>query len=296
MGKLCNKCGMESERDDICTWCKADLREEQAAPEQPASAPPAAPPGAPPPGQPPRQAAPARPTPPAPPVATATAPQPSREVWLIPVIAVVAGIVVLIVALLLVGMAASGPPAEPGEWKTFTSKDNSFSAYYPEGWGEPSNSGSAGSYVLVEWKGSKLCRVKVQGASKAGTIGDVAAAKERTAGGALGGGELPIEKTADGALLDFFKSTGTFAPKRPGYEEGGPQFAYSFANTRSAYVEYTYTKRVGIMPIKMKGMRWAHQAGDYGYHVTAEAPEKHWDEFKQIAENIVGYVQLGSGG
>jgi len=214
----------------------------------------------------------------------------------VPVIVAGSGVLVLIVGLVLVGVSASGPPADEGEWTDFTSLDESFTAYYPDGWGEPSNSGSAGSFVSVVWKGSKLCRVEVHGSSGAGTRGDIAAAKERILAGNLGPGEqLPVESTADGALLDSFKRD-TWLARRPGYEEGSAGFSYDFAKSRAARVEYTFSKRAGLLSVPMKGIRWASQQGDYGYHVTAEAPAKHWAKFEPVALKIVGGVHLGGAG
>lgn len=316
MGKECPKCGMTSDRDDLCTWCNADLRppqKKQPAAGQRASAVPQ--PGriAPPPrpGQPVSAAPPAAgsagPAAPGAPTASgAPAPSrrrlpepepepepPSRPAWLLPMIIVGGGIAMLVVALMLVGVSASGPPPEPGEWVSFTSKDKSFSAYYPKGWGEPDSAGSGGTFVLVTWKGAKLARVSVRGASGAGAAGDAAAARERIAASNLGPGEqLPLEMTADGAMLEHFKN-GKWLKEHPGYQEGSPTLDYHFAKTRAAFAEYSYTKRVGLLPVKMKGMRWASFQGDYSYHVVAEAPEKHWDKFKPIAEQIVGGVQLG---
>jgi len=200
------------------------------------------------------------------------------------------GLLLLVGGLLYMGIAASGPPAEPGEkWESIVSREKSFAAYYPTGWGEPSNSGSAGSFVSVVWKGSKLARVSVDGSSTAGSIGDTAAAAERMAGGAVS-----IERTADGALLEFFKNQ-TWLSKHPDYDETGMQYSYAFAKTKSVCTEYTCTKKVGLLPVKMKGMRWASQQGDYGYHVVAECPEQHWEKFRPTALQILGHVQLGGG-
>lgn len=312
MGKQCPKCGMTSDRDDLCTWCNADLRPPQkeqraagrrATPQPGRVAPPPRP------GQPAAPATPSagpgRSTPPSTPTASgAPAPSrrrvpepepepPSRPTLLLPVVIVGGGIAILAIAMVLLGVSASGPPPEPGEWASFTSKDKSFSAYYPKGWGEPDNAGSGGSFVLVTWNGTKLARVSVRGASGAGAAGDAAAARERIAASNLAPGEqLPLEMTADGAMLDHFRNA-KWLKEHPGYQEGSPIFDYHFAKTRAAFAEYSYTKRVGLLPVKMKGMRWASFQGDYSYHVVAEAPEKHWDKFKPVAEQIVGGVQLG---
>lgn len=278
MGVKCSKCGMESDRDDICTWCNADLKPKRAASEE--KGPPAS--------------APAEPAAPAParrerPSATEIA-QAGRPPWLIPAVVGGGAIVLLIVALVIVGVMASGPPPAEGNWEAFVSKDKSFAAWYPDGWGEPSNSGAAGSYVNVVWKATKLCRVGVKGTQTAGSVGDTTAAKERMAGG-----NLPIEQGPDGAMLGFFDIDG-FAGRRPDLEQTAMQAVYNFASVKAAYTEYTYTRRVGLVPIKMKGMRWGSFQGDYGYHAYAEAPEKHWAAFKPIAEKIVGGVQFGAGG
>jgi len=157
-----------------------------------------------------------------------------------------------------------------------TTKENSFTVWYPTGWGAPSSSGSSGSYVMVDVKPTKLCCVAIDGNTKAGTIGDAAAAAERAALGASGSGHasLPVERTADGALLEFFKKAGNWAAQRPEFAGNRPEFAYNFANVRSAWQEYSYTKHVGLMPVKMKGERWTSFQRDYGYHVYAEAPKQ----------------------
>lgn len=288
MGKTCKQCGMQSDRDDLCTWCNADLREAKpktgpAAPGRPGAAPPTAAPAGP-----ARQPAAAPHSPPARQVATEPEVR-ERPFWLIPLIAVGGAVVLLVALLLVMGIMASAPPPEPGEWKEFTAKDKSFSAWYPADWGEPSNSGSAGSYVLVDWKAGKLCRVSVQGTQKAGAMGDPAAARERAAGP-----NPPVDKTADGALLELFKKA--FAAKRPGYEEGEAVFSYDFANVRSARADYSYARRVGLLGIKMKGFRLGYFQGDYGYDIYAEAPEKHWAKLEPTAKKILAGVQFGTRG
>lgn len=274
MGAECKKCGMRSDRDDICTWCNADITQPQAA----AGAQPA-----------PTQRQPSVPA------APEAEQAPERPVWLFPVGAVAAGVVVLVVALTLVGMAASGPPPEPGEWGAITAKDNSFAAHYPAGWGEPSNSGSPGSYVMVEWKPTKLCRVVVRGSATAGAVGDGAVATERDMA-EKDPRSASILRSRDGRVLIWNRDYTDFTERRPGYEEGEAVFAYDFANVRSAMVEYEYSRRAGLLRVEMKGVRWGSHQGDYGYHVFAEAPAKHWDEFRPVAEQIIGSVQFGGGG
>lgn len=307
MGKECPKCGMTSDRDDLCTWCNADLRPPQKKKPGAGATQPGAPAGS---GARPSTAPPAAPraTVPASPGGTSAprpsprkAPEPepeppSRPAWVLPVAIVAGGVVILLIALVLLGVSAAGPPADPGEWESFVSKDKSFAAYYPKGWGEPDNAGSGGTFVLVTWKGSKLARVSVRGASGAGAIGDTAAAKERVAAANLAPGqELPLEMTADGAMLAHFKNE-KWLKDHPGYEEGTPAFDTRFAGARAACAEYSYKKRVGLVPVEMKGLRWATHQGDYSYHVVAEAPAKHWEKFKPTAEKIVGSVQMGAGG
>ena len=263
MAKVCPKCGMKSERDDLCTWCNADLR----APQKPGA-----------------KAA------PAPVAGRVSEPEAAQErpVWLVPAIVGGGIILALIVVLVAVWLSASAPPAAPGDWKTFVEKDKLFAAEYPSGWGQPSNSGSPGTYVLVVWRGGKLCAVTLSGTQVSGAMGDAAATRERVAGG-----NLPISQTADGSVLAH--ATEGFKSQRSGYKATEVKEAYDFANVRAACVEYTYTKRVGLVPIRMKGIRWGAFQMDFGYHVYAEAPEKHWETFKPIAERIVGSVQFGGG-
>lgn len=216
---------------------------------------------------------------------------------MVPAIILAGVLVATVVGLLVVGVMASGPPADPGkEWKELTSNDKSFTAWYPEGWGEPSNAGSGGTFVRVKWSGSKLCEVIVRGSSGAGSVGDMAAAKERVASANLGPGEqLPVSQTADGAMLEHFKNKEWLAAHAD-YKEAEAKFDFTFSKARAAMTEYTFTKRVGLLPVKMRGVRWATQQGDYAYHVTAEAPEKHWAAFEPVAKKIVGGVTLGAGG
>ncbi|MCE5217378.1 hypothetical protein LLH03_10170 [bacterium] len=197
-------------------------------------------------------------------------------------------IVLLVVILLVVGIAASGAPPDPGTWKTFVEKDKQFTAQYPGGWTKPSNSGSSGSYVSVDFRASKLCWVQVQGTQKAGAMGDVAAAASRAAGGTVS-----VERSAEGAVLAG--STASFTAQRPGFKQGTMKEVWDFGGSKAASAEYTYTKRVGLLPIKMKGIRWGAFKGDFGYVVFAEAPEKHWAKFQPVAQKIVSSVQFGGG-
>lgn len=284
MGKLCKKCGMESDRDDICTWCNADLRPpKQAQPKAQTTATRSQVPAG-------TAAAPSASTPSTP---RARRPEPvelppEKPAWLMPLIVGGGIIVLLVVILLVVGIAASGAPPDPGTWKTFVEKDKQFTAQYPGGWAEPSNSGSSGSYVSVDFRAGKLCWVQVQGTQKAGSMGDLAAAAAR-----MSGGQVTVERSADGAVLAG--STASFKAQRPGFKEEAMKQASDFGGGKSACAAYTYTKRVGLLPIKMKGIRWGAFKGDFGYTVFAEAPEKHWAKFQPVAQKIVSSVQFGGG-
>ena len=267
MATLCKKCGMESDRDDTCTWCNADLRRTEPASTAP-----------------PTQAH----------VAASVPEAPQRPAWLIPGIAAASGLVVLVVALIIVGVLASGPPPDEGEWQAFTSKDGSFAALYPTGWDAPQSSGSGNTFVLVVWTATKLCNVTVMGNQRAGAIGDAAAASERAARSGLGAEGVSLEMTADGSLLGYFRETADFVKRRPGYEEGSMRHAYDFASVQSACVEYTYTKRPGrLLRVRMRGVRWASFQGAYGYHAVVEAPEKRWDKFRPMADRILRSIQFG---
>ena len=279
MSKVCPKCGMQSERDDLCTWCNADLRQPGVK----------------------GGALPAKPGPtgaaPAPAAAAArrevaeVEERPARPGWLIPAVSAGSALVLLVVALTVVGVLASGPPPAPGDWQSLAAKDSSLTASYPAGWGVPTSSGSAGSYVMVDWRPTKLCHIGLQGTQAAGAIGDTAAALERAAGG-----DVSAPVSADGAVLAHFLTATSFKKSRPGYAEGTPEYDTAFAGTRSVRVEYSYSRRAGILPIKIKGVRWGHFQGDYGYNVWAEAPEKHWAAFEPTALAIVASVKLGAKG
>lgn len=281
MSKPCPKRGMQSDRDDLCTWCNADLRPtRKTAPTGPAPA-----------GRSPATVSRSGTQPPASRDAAPTPARNERPPWLLPALIGAVLIAALVGALVWVGIAAQAAPPDPGEWESFTSRDNSFTAWYPTGWGQPGNAGAAGSFVLVEWKAARLCTVVVEGTQKAGAIGDAAAVKERTAGR-----ELLAPETADGAILDFYMRSGRFAAERRGMEQSAPEFTQTFANIRSVGAEYSYTRRVGLLPVKMQGFRFASFQGDYGYHAFAEAPAQHWNTFRPVAEQILSSVRFGARG
>lgn len=300
MGTLCKKCGMESDRKDICTWCNADLRPpKKTGPGGQSGAQAAG-------RQPSQSGAPARPqqpgaahSQPGPPVRaqSSTAPRPraphveeveeaARPPWLVPLI-VGGGLVVLLLAMVLVsGAKAITEPPDPGEWKSFTEKDNVLTLSYPGGWGAPSNSGASSQYVSVDWKPTKLCLLSIEGGQRAGAMGDAAAALERAAGG-----NPPIGQSSDAAVLKSFDAT--FREKRPGLQIGEAEVSREFAGVRAACFPYTYSTRAGLTSIKMKGLRYGSFQGDFGYQVVMEAPEQHWDKFSQTGRQLLSSVKLG---
>ncbi len=296
MGAKCEKCGMVSDRDDICTWCNADIRRTRPPDKGPAGSRTAPPPG---PGtrtEPPT--APAARTGPPPGTGQPAAPtrQRVREVpqaarsgapsWLIPVLVAGGAVLVIVVGLYAYGLSQMKPVPEPGEWASLTAVGNALTLSYPKGWGEPENAGAEGTSAQVTLRPNKLARVQVLGTGTRGARGDTAAAAER-----LAGGNLPIAQSADGAVLAM--DAEQFAKARSGYQAGDIQETYNCASRKSATIEYTYTKRVGLLPVKMKGMRWGWFGGDLGFVCYAEAPEKHWEQFWATAAQVVGSIKQG---
>jgi len=281
MGTKCDKCGMESDRDDICTWCNADIRRSKKPDAKGAAATP---------GQERAKTAP-------PAGAGATTPAPRRRempaaarkqtpVWLPWVIGIGGALVLSVGGLYIYGLTLLGPVPDPGEWQTLTSVGKVVTLSYPKGWGEPENAGSEGSSVQITFRPNKLARMQLFGSGTKGSRGDTAAAAERMAGGSL-----PIAQSADGAVLTM--DAEQFAKTRPDFKQGEIQEAYNCANRRSAAFEYTYTKLAGLVPVKMKGIRWGWFGGDLGFVCYAEAPEKHWDTFWKTAGQIAGGIKQG---
>ena len=206
--------------------------------------------------------------------------------WLLPVLIAGGAVVTIVLGLYAYGLSQMKPVPEPGEWASLTAVGNVLTLSYPEGWGKPENAGAEGTSTQITFRPNKLARVQVLGTGSRGARGDTAAAAER-----LAGGSVPIAQSADGAVLAM--DAEEFAKARPGYQAGDIQEAYNCANRKSAAIEYTYTRRVGLLPVKMKGTRWGWFGGDLGFVCYAEAPQKHWDKFQATAGQILGSIKQG---
>lgn len=277
MGKVCRHCGMESDREKICSWCNKDL-EAPAAP----AAKPAAPPRAVSPG-------PAAPTPapaatPGMAGAAATAvaleaQRRSRPVWLYALIGIAAVIVFVLAVQFAAFSKAMKPPAEPGEWQAVTSHTGHFALQVPSTW-RFSTAGAEGSFESVLVRCGPLYKVSVDGGQARGALSDVAAASARMGG-------APAE-------MNLHETLGIFASKndKTYSEEGEPQ-SCTFAGQKAAYSLYTAKRRVGLFGTEVKGWRISCPGTDYGYDVRIEAPARHWDEFQPLGARVVSSVQFG---
>jgi hypothetical protein len=280
MAKTCPHCGETSDRDDLCTWCNKSLTpaKQAGAPAAAPAAKPAVPAARP--GAAPAAGAPSvRRTLP-------TVEQP-RALWPYIIGALVAVVVILFLAGFVAAKTAAGPPPEPQDWKTVESKTKLFSVSVPGNY-LFSTSGSAGTYEQFTVKGTKLCRVYVDGTGTKGAMSDTAAAAARVSGGDSS------PNVADHGEGKFHASQGDLAKRKdPVHKEEGEMQAWSFAGMPAAYSEYTTVKKVGLFGVKMKGWRISCMGGDFGYQVWAEAPEAQWEKFEPIARKILEGVTQG---
>ncbi|NPV48970.1 MAG: hypothetical protein HPY69_18670 [Armatimonadetes bacterium] len=276
MGKVCRHCGMESDRDKVCSWCNKDLDEPATSAAQsptpgrtvaPVSAVPV-----PQPGRTPSMAGAA---------ATAVALEAqrrSRPVWLYVLIGVAAVIVFVLAVQFAAFSKAMKPPVEPAEWKAVTSHTGHLALQVPATW-RFSTAGSEGSFESVLVRCGPLCKVSVDAGQARGALSDVAAASARAGGGPA---ELSLHET-----LGMFvaKSDTTYK------EEGEPQ-SCTFAGQRAAYSVYTARRRVGLFGAQVRGWRISCPGTDYGYDVRIEAPARHWEKFQPLGAKVVSSVQF----
>ncbi len=278
MARLCPHCGMESTDDKICSWCGKSLTaesppEQQAAPGEPSGKPSGG--AAPAAGH--RGAAAAL-------VAAETArratPQWPRY------LAYVASIALIIVGWSVVAAKmASKPPQEAGEWQAVNSENEYLSLWVPENW-QFWTSGSRGGFERVRVKSGKLCLVEIRGTQAWGALADASGTAGQDAG------ETPFEETAIG---EFHARIGGLVEQNDRhYEEQGEMQPCTFAGSRAAYSTYTTIKRFGVFAVKMKGWRISTLSrGPYAYQIRCECPERHWDQFEEIASQILGGVTVG---
>lgn len=279
MAGLCPHCGMESDRDNVCTWCNKSL----VAGETREAAKPAAPPAAGGKTAVTPTVAPARPV--AEPSTRQPEPlKPSIPIWACVVAAVVVAIIAGIGANALRAMAAAGPPPKPGQWKTLSSATKLLSLEAPDNW-KFVTSGSGASYERVDVCATRFCTVRVSGSGTKGSMGDIMGASSNLSQ------STDLQRRPEGKLHALL---GGIAKKEdPNYEESGSMAPATFAGMNAAYSEYTTTRPVGLFAVKLKGWRMSCSGGDLGYDIRAEAPEKQWDAFEPSAKRILASFKLG---
>ncbi len=276
MGKLCPHCGMESDTDDVCSWCGKALAAEQA--ETPAASDelPSAP------GKGRRahhEGAAAA-------LVAAEAARRSVPVW--PKYAAGAGLLVLFIMAWSVFslIAKSKPPLEPTGWQQVQTQTNELSLEVPTNW-KFSTSGAGGSFEKAFVRSGKSCEVTIFGSGTLGAMGDISGASRAVSA------ETPLEKRPEGKL--HAQLGGFEEDNDPHYAEDEMQ-AVTFMGAAAAYSVYTTSKRAGVFSVKIKGWRLTVPGiGDYSYNVHAQCPAKHWDEFEPIAQRILQSVTPGGG-
>ena len=281
MARLCRHCRMESTGDQICSWCGKSLTAESPLPQQPAPTDKPSPGAAP--GAPHQGAAAAL-------MAAETARQATPQ-W--PRYLAYAGTTVLIIVgwSAVAAKVASKPPQEPGEWRAVSSENEYLSLSVPDNW-QFTTSGSRGSFEWVRVRSGKLCRVEIKGTQALGALADGTAGTAQREASAPDGGGTPFEETAVG---EFHARLGLWVEERDRhYEEQGEMQPCTFAGSRAAYSTYNTIKRFGVFGVKVKGWRITTLAlGPYAYQIRCECPERHWDQFQEIASSVLGGVAVG---
>lgn len=285
MDKLCKHCGLESDREDLCSWCGKPLAE--AAPdakppisEAPSRAELEPPPEGRRPG--PHEGAAAA-------MMAAEAAKRTLPAWVYWAAAVGFLILLAVVASGIGVFLACRPLAEPEEWESVQSETNKISFQAPAGW-KFSTSGLEAMFDKASVRRGKLYLVRIEGSQVKGILGDISGAASRASAPAEGAGPPPLDKRAEGRLHMML---GDFETKRdPNYEEVGEMQACAVSGMPAAYSQYTTVKKVGIFSVKVKGWRITVPAGEFSYDLRAEAPAKRWEAFEPIATHIFESVQL----
>ena len=281
MPKLCPHCGMESDTDRVCSWCGKSL--ETPVPD---------------PGPQAQEAAPAPAGPPAPgrgkhagaANALFAAERQRKETVVWPYYLIGGGVLLVIIvgALVAVYLRALRPPAEPGEWKTVTSHTKILSLEVPSNW-TFSTAGSSGNFEWVTVKSGGLCKVRIEGSSLKGTLGDMASAAARAATGEEGNRVLTLEERAEGRLHATLG--GKEVTVDPSFKDAEDLEACQFAGLPAACSHYTAVDNAGLFGVPIKGLRiTAPGGGDYAYDIRLTAPEKVWDKFEPTALKILESV------
>lgn len=300
MAKICKYCGMESERDQVCTWCGKSLAEgPPGGKPAPVAAPPVAPGGEAPtgpsgPGRPPagsrpgggKHAGAARA------MMEAEAARQNQPIG--KKLGLGLGIPVGVLLVLQLGayfMAMKAPSAD-GTWKQQPSLNKVFTVNAPEAW-KFSTYGSPGTVEDITIKPGKVYQINVHGTQLSGIVGDIAGAAAR-AGASFSEvteGELPLEKRREGSLHMFIGDRAKQSD--PHFEDQGNMQAAQFAGMPAAWSYFTTTKYVGVIPVKIKGLRMTVPTNELGFDVRAWCPEKNWDKFEPTVRKILGSAVRG---
>lgn len=283
MKTVCNHCGMESDKPDICTWCGKDIggtpgRAKAADAKGKA---PAAPGG--------KAAAPAaRPSPlgrKVPKAADKKAGVPAWVYYAVPLGVIIVGLVAWSV---LKARAASAPPKEPGDWTPIKSQNGNISMQVPANW-KWRTSGSSGTFEKVVVQCGDMCFLSIEGTQGKGAMGDITGAAAR-ASASPEGGEMSLDRKPEGRLHSMLADLEL--KKDPSYKEEGEMQPAAFGGLPAAGSQYTTVKRAGLFKVKLKGIRMTAPGGDYGWDIRIVAPEKSFDQFAPIAVKMLASVQL----
>ena len=332
MGKVCKYCGMQSDRDQVCTWCGKSLSEGATDPAAATAAEESQAPaaahhpmvdsapevdsmgdeegpeeierlGPPVPGQGSAGPTGAKKKPGEAPSRYEGAARAMFEVervrrevpaWRVYGISAAVLVALVVVAQVTAFVVATRPPAEPKDWKDYATQNNLFRMKGPGNWFY-ATSGSLGSFESARFKPGGLYVVSMKGTMVAGTVADIAGAASRL-GASYGGtteSALPLERRKEGSTHLFLGDRA--AKEDPTFKEEGQMQAMNVANLPAAWSYFTCTRRTGLMSVPMKGLRITMPATDLCYDLRVLAPVSHWDEFEKTAMQIINSLQQGTG-
>jgi len=298
---------MESERDQVCTWCGKSLA--QAEPEAAAAPGEAAPAVAPErleddPSAPGGPGAAAKAHGPAAPgggrhagaaraMFQAEAAKQQAPVWRSYAIGGGILLVLIIAAQVAALLLATRPPAASAEWKQLATANHLFSMQAPAGW-EFSTSGSLGTYEQASLKAGGRYSLRLRGTQVLGAMADISGAGARLGAGLSGmsGGQLPLEKRKEGQLHALIG--GREQADDSNYKEEGEMQAMTIGGLPAAYSDYTTKQSVGLLSVEMKGRRITIPATDVAYDVRVTCPAGHWNEFEPVAMKVIHSLTRGA--
>ena len=280
MSKVCKFCGMQSDDDEKCTWCKKQIGGIPSALQKPPS-------GGPRPTA--ESARPAGPTAPATPRRRGRASAEADKKPMAMYYGIGAGALVLVLGIVIAigySQATSAPPA-PGEFQSVEAYTKEFTVQVPANW-KYSTAGSKSSFAQFVLKATPLAMVKMKGSGASGALGDVSAATSR-----MLEGTPTLAMSPEGKMHAMF---GDIMKKEdPSFVDEQMQPAMLFGASAAASY-YTAKKSFLGLPVKVKGWRvTSGTVGDYSYNFRAECPEKHWDEFEPAVKQIAASVAQGKG-